>query len=69
MRSWNRFFYKPRSSSEIKEISRDKSAEVIVGIYGINKEGMTAEFLILHFAVGNSIFYIFKNKRQIIHPV
>ena len=46
-----------------------KSAEVIVGIYGINKEGMTAEFLILHFAVGNSIFYIFKNKRQIIHPV
>ena len=47
-------------------ISRDKSAEVIVGIYGINKGDMTAEFLILHFAVGNSIFYIFKNKRQII---
>ena len=43
-----------------------KSAEVIVGIYGINKGGMTAEFFILHFAVGNSIFYIFKNKRQII---
>ena len=43
-----------------------KSAEVIVGIYCINKGDMTAEFLILHFAVENSIFYIFKNKRQII---